>query len=188
MKRIALITLFSTLAIIVSAQYNRSVCGIPYGTSRDVAKKMLEKRFGYAAVTEENGDLSVFEGSAGGINYKFMDFFFTWENGVSKLDGAYFSRPYELSEQQKAIEMRDFIRNVYSGKYYIDDYKNDDGFRCYTFWENKDDFDTANDIAAGCIDGAIGSIGVHKGKGKDGKQRLYLYVRYYSVYDDKDDI
>lgn len=173
-KRLVLIAAILTMMMSGFAQSPvSSVCGIKMGTDKDEAKSILTKRFGYLAVSENEGDLQVYEGSVGGISHTFMTFYFAWVNGKSKFNGAYFSTPYELSRQKDAIDHRELIKSVYEQKYEIFEGKNDDGFKYYLFGKGAD---------------LYGKISVHKGKGKDGKTRLYCDIDYYGPYSSTDDI
>lgn len=156
-----------------------AVCGIKMGTEKSVAKKMLQERFGYASVSDDAGDIFVFNGSAGGIKHKFMTFQFVWIDGSARFNGAIFSTPFELSEQKEAIKNREYLKSLYEQKYILREYKNDDGFKCYCFGESILD-------GLGIVN--LGVIEIHKAKGNDGKSRLYLDVAYFGSYDETDDI
>lgn len=150
-----------------------SVCGIKMGTPKEDAKSMLRDRFGYSAVGEESGNLTVYDGSVGGISHQFMTFYFAWINGKSLFNGALLSTPFELSQQKEAIDHREIIKSVYERKYDIVEYKNDDGFKSYWFEKYGE---------------LCGYTTIQKSKSKDGKTRLYTVVFYYGPYSETDDI
>lgn len=174
-----LIILFAALLTTISgfAQLSElSVCGIKMGTSKDQAKSILKERFGVLSVSEESGNLQVYDGYVGGISHKFMTFYFAWIDGKSMLNGARFSTPYELGQQQDAINHRELIKDIYERKYELSEYKNDDGFKCYYFGETDKIYTT------------YGEIMIHKLKSNDGKTRLYTDVYYFGPYSESEDI
>lgn len=173
-KKYILLLVFLISTVIGSAQTSSfSICGIPMGTEKSEAEKILKERFGLLKVRDDAGDLSILDGQAGGIYHKFMTFNFSWINGKSVLNGATFSTPFELNEQKRTTEFREFIKSVYEKKYRIKEYVNEDGYKCYEF---------------GDIDSFVGNITVHKSKSKDGKTRLFTDIIYYAPYDVTDDI
>lgn len=175
MKRFFLFYAFLLTFILCPAQRSEvSVCGIKMGTNREVAKRILEDRYGRYSVSEESGSLSILNGYAGGLHHKFMTFDFAWINGESKFNGATFSTPYELNEQKLAIEKRELLKSLYEGKYELREKVNDDGFKEYYFGES--------------YYGEYGVITIFKSKSKDGKTRLYVDVYYFGPYNETDDI
>lgn len=173
-KKYILLFIGLLLAFAASAQSSTiSVCGIPMGTEKKAAEKILEERFGYLNVREDSGNLTVYNGYVGGVYHKYMTFFFAWVNGKSIFNGAIFSTAFELNERGKAIEHRDLIKSVYEKKYRMSDYFNSDGFKSYEFWDK---------------DGYIGFITIIKSESNDGKFRLYAKVQYDGIYDETCDI
>lgn len=168
------ILLFFGLILAISAQSSTvSVCGIPMGTEKKAAEKILEERFGSINVREESGNLAVDEGFVGGVHHEFLTFYFSWINGKSILNGAKFSNPFELNEQNKATEYRDYLKSIYAKKYRIREDVNEFGFKVYYF---------------GDIDSFCGIITTYKSKSKDGKTRFYTDVIYFAPYDETCDI
>ena len=174
MKKIILIFIFVLMATLSFARLNElSVCGIKMGTEKEEAKRILRDRFGYLSVEEDAGNISVYDGSVGGISHKFMTFIFTWIDGRSMFNGAIFSTPYEINQQKDAIEHRELLKSVYEKKYDIDSYTNEDGFKTYRFGKEME---------------LYGVITTKKAKGKDGKLRIYTDVYYWGPYDETSDI
>lgn len=175
MKRLLLLFAAILTAISVYAQLSElSVCGIKMGTEREDAKAILESRFGKYSAHDDDGNLIVYGGCVGGINYNSLRFFFAWVNGCPRFDGACLSKHYELSEQSDALKKRDFIKSIYEQKYDIEEHIKDDGFKEYFFYGINND--------------PYGLITVEKSKGKDGKMRIYVSVFYFGIYDQTDDI
>ena len=150
-----------------------SVCGIKMGTPKKTVMSILRERFGRLAVMEISDNLRVIKGNVGGVQHDFITFHFAWIKGISLLNGATFSTPYELYQKKDAICHRDLIKLIYEKKYELLEYINDDGFKSYLFGHNKT---------------AYGEITVVKSEGEDGKVRFYTEIYYYSYFDESGDI
>lgn len=174
-KKLFVFVTLMTIAVSGFAQLSQiSICGIKMGTEKEKAESILVQRFGYNHLHRDSGNLCIANASVGGIFYQYLTFYFVWENGISKFNGASFSSPYELSQQASAIEHRDIIKSIYGRKYYLQEYRNEDGFQSYYFGENDDEI--------------YGCIILSKGIGKDNKKRLYVETIYYGPYDETNDI
>lgn len=169
--------IFITLIIITISGFAQlsqvSVCGIKMGTEKDKAESILKERFGYFSVHRDAGSLCVTNGRVGSVFYEFLTFYFAWENGISKFNGACFSVPYELNQQASAKEKIENIKSFYGRKYYLQEFYNEEGFKSYYFGEN---------------DEVYGCITLSKDVGKDGKTRLYVETMYFGPCDETDDI
>lgn len=175
MKKLLISVILITIAISGFAQLSQiSVCGIKMGTEKDKAESILAQRFGYFYVHRDAGNIYIRHASVGSIFYEHLTFYFAWENGISKFNGACFSIPYELNQQASAIEQRDIIKSIYGRKYYLQEFRNKDGFRSYYFGDNDDEI--------------YGCIILSKGIGEDEKTRLYVETIYYGPYDQTNDI
>lgn len=162
------------LAVIGSVETSAvSVCGIPMGTEKSEAKSILKERFGLTSVHENSGNLEIFGGQAGGIQYDHMIFYFSWINGRPLLNGATFSGIFNLNDKKNALEYRELIKSIYEKKYRIVEYVNEQGYKSYSFGDGDD---------------CLGYITVEKATSNDGKTRLYSKVCYFSPYDITDDI
>lgn len=174
MKKLTFLFAILFLSLSAYAQImNGSVCGIKFGTSREQAKAILEERFGKYEVNDYEGDLMIVDGRVGGINYKFLEFYFAWVDGVPLFNGARFSKPFELNKQKDALEFREYVKEVYDEKYFISEFTTEEGFKSYEF---------------GTPDTLCGNIKVFKGTSKDGKRRIFVDVNYWGPYSAADDI
>lgn len=166
--------LFLLISLTINAQtYCPSICGIKTGTEKNTAKKILIERFGISSVHEDGGNLELRRCSVGGLEYEFLIFYFAWVNGKFLFNDATFYTPFELSEQKEAIKFRELIMSAYSEKYKIFESKNENGFKEYLFGNGNDFY---------------GVISLRRGKGRDGKTRLYVEVSYCGPYSSADDI
>lgn len=150
-----------------------SVCGVRMGTPKATALSILRERFGYAAVSEEGGNIEVANGMIGNIHHDYMTFYFTWTGDESVFNGACLSTPFEISQKKDAIKQREFIKSIYERKYEIKETTNQDGFKTYMFGDSEY---------------LYGAITIDKGRGVDGKIRYYTQVYYFGPYDELDEI
>lgn len=154
--------------------YCQSVLGIPFGSDYLTVKYSLEDRFGKYKVYESSGDLNVYDIQIGGFQFKIGEFSFQRSGSLSYFNFAMFQTHYATSDVEMAENERDWLYSLLKDKYaddYLEEYENDQGFKCYKFGTNPKDESKA-----------LGYITLDRSKGKDGKTRLYLVLRYGPIY------
>lgn len=170
-KKILLNLLF---AIIPLFSYGQSVMGIPFGSSYEETRATLEKRFGKYSVHEDNGDLRIIDFSMGDFKFNFGTFMFQFAGDKTYLNAASFSTLYDKSSADIAKNNRDYLYSLLKDKYadeYLEEFTNEQGFKCYKFGLNPKDPDKV-----------LGLITLERGKGKEGKERLYLNLDYLPIH------
>ena len=176
MKRFIVILL--TLAFIVGCQAQRTrtsvtMCGIKMGTPRNQVKSILVGRFGEDYVDDIANRIEVYNGSSGGITYKYMTFDFVWANGALRLNGGVFQSWFDLTEWEDAFLYRDYIKSIYEKKYKLKEL-DVDGYTWYLF---------------GGQNPPNGAIVVELRRNNEGEQKYYVGVAYFGPYAGlKDDI
>lgn len=168
MKKIILFALFFTCTFLVHAQ---SILGIKVGSSFDVAKNTLEARFGYQLI-KDKGNLSIYDFYMGDFHFDSGTLYFQWEGKTSRLYSADFQTWDSTSNSEAIKKRRDFLKTIIESKYNIYEFKNKQGFLCYEFLGEEVDGITMH-----------GEINLHRGKGKDGTERLHLVLYYYPIAD-----
>lgn len=170
MRKVIIILLFFA-SITASAQ---SVLGIPFGSSYDGVKHMLEERIGEYKVIEDGGSLKVYGISIGGFEFKFGEFNFQYAGNLSYFNAASFQTYYSRNNVDVAKRDRDYLFSLLKNKYkdeYLEEYINEQGFKCYRFGTNpKDEYSS------------LGAIVLQRGKGNDGISRLYLHLVYFPIH------
>lgn len=168
--RILLISIFINIAMAVNAQ---SVLGIPFGSDYTTTKELLAQRFGKYSVHEDNGTLMLYDFRMGDFSFSIGRFIFQYNGSKSYLNSAEFQTHYDASSTSAAKQSRDYLFSLIKPKYeddYIEEYINDDGFKCYRFGINPMDDNRA-----------LGVVALERGKGRDGKERLYLHLIYFPI-------
>ena len=152
----------------------QSVLGIKFGSSYDDVLGYLSQRFGKYNVHKNETGLTVYNCKLGDVSFHLGEFGFQYDNNNSYFNSATFQIHYELSESNAAKDTRDYIFSLLKEKYedeYIEEYTNDEGYKCYKFGVNPFDEDMA-----------LGLITLERAKGKDGKSRLYVLLEYLPIY------
>lgn len=168
MKRMFFVLYLLCLPLYSGAQ---SILGIPFGSSYQTTKECLESRFGSFKVREDGGKLIVLNPIIGDHEFKAADFFFQRQGQATWLSEVFIQTWFDASDVSTAKYLRDELANVLREKYNVNEYTNDTGFKCYGFGVNpKDD------------NKYLGTLGLMKSKGNDGKQRLYLTLSYGPIY------
>lgn len=152
----------------------QSVLGIRFGLSYSVVKRSLEDRFGEFSVHENKGVLKIYDVEVGGFHFKYAEFDFQRNSGLSYFNYASFQTFYSATDIQTARDERDYLYSLLKDKYkndYVEEYINKQGYKCYRFGTDPVDKNKA-----------LGRITLEKSKGKDGKTRLYLLLTYGPIY------
>lgn len=174
MKRILL--LLFALFTCCQVWPQNGVFGIDFGTSKEEAKAMLERRFGEFSVLDCKDYLSISNCKFAGVTFKSLDFNFAYINGESVFNSAIFQTWFDLDEGESAMVLRDHIADQIKQKYYhFETSTNEYGFKQYKFGLNPNDTTKVT-----------GMITVIKGEGNDGVEKLYLIVHYFPYFVDAD--
>lgn len=168
MKRVIMI--YWTFFLFISAQ-SQTILGIPFGSSYSTVKDGLKERFGEINVIEDGGQLTIIKPVIGGHEFSGAELFFQRRGQSSWLNRVFIQKIYPLSDVKYAKQFRDLLAEELKGKYYVEDFIDNDGFKCYGFGTNP-----KND------DEYLGVLSVGKNKGKDGKTRIYLILDYGPIY------
>lgn len=153
------------------ACFSQTILGIKIGESYTNAKKVLEERYSYK-LHEDGGNLVLRDFDMGTFNFKYGTLLFQWSNNEAKFYAAEFQYWKSVRDVEFMKSSREKLKRVIESKYYIYEYKNEQGFRCYDFLG-----ETINDVTI------RGTIDLHRSKGKDGVERLYLILSYYPIAD-----
>ena len=168
LKRI-ITTIVCALCVNVAAYCQYGVLGLRFGSTKEEAMEYFRSRFGYGVAVEDGYKISMNDIRYAGIEFRFLEFRFIWVNNKTYFNSASFGNPIELCDVEAAKTAREIIIEELKKKYtYIEEYVNSDGFKCYKFGENPNN---PNNVT--------GSLVIFKGKGKEGKDRLYLNVNYF---------
>lgn len=151
----------------------QSVLGIPFGSSYDETFSRLVNRYGYSTVHNDSGTIELDNFLMGGFEFHIGTLSFQFDQNRSYLNAASFQRWYELSDVARAKSDRDFLYSLLKDKYDGDakEFTNEDGFKCYKFGTDPKDPSKW-----------FGVIYLCKGKGKDSKERYYLFLDYGPIY------
>lgn len=167
--------LLLVLAIMVPClSFAQSVMGIELGSSYETTKSLLERRFGKSYVFEEQGGLVIYNCKMGDIEFNIGKFFFQYDGDKSYFNEANFTMYSSKDDVQNMKGTRDYLYSLLKDKYkdeYLEEFINDQGFKCYRFGSNPKDKDHV-----------LGGIYLTRDKGEDGIERLYLYLVYLPIY------
>lgn len=144
----------------------QSILGVKVGENYADAKKNLEARFGYR-LTENSGNLTLYDFSMGDFGFNYGTLFFQWNNDTAKFYKAVFQKWMSVGDVESIKRSREVLREKIESKYSIYEFKNNQGFKCYEFLGKETNGVTMH-----------GSIEVCRTKGKDGTERLYLMLFY----------
>lgn len=161
------------IAFIIStiACFSQTILGIKIGESYTNAKNILEERYSYK-LHEDSGNLILYDFDMGEFNFKYGTLYFQWSNNEAKFYAAEFQYWDSVRDVESMKSSRENLRCKIESKYDIYEYKNEQGFICYEFLG-----ETINDVTI------RGSIDLHRYKGKDGVERLYLILSYSPIAD-----
>lgn len=163
MKKVLIIALTIVAAISTSAQ---SILGVKVGENYADAKKHLEERFSYR-LSENSGNLTLYDFSMGDFGFNYGTLFFQWNNDTAQFYKAVFQKWMPIGDVESIKKCREILREKIESKYSVNEFKNNQGFKCYDFIGEE-------------INGVTmyGSIEVRRTKGNDGTERLYLMLFY----------
>ena len=168
MKRflfIVALILASTLSTLA-----QTILGIKVGESYVEAKKILEKRYGYK-LGETNGNLALCNFEVGDIPFQYGVLYFQWSGGTAKFYKAEFQDwTTSISDTETLKSKRDYLVKMLKLKYALFESKNKEGFKCSEFLGEKVDGVTIH-----------GNVTLHRGRGNDEKERLYLILTYEPI-------
>lgn len=172
MKKYLLTIILLSLGCLLTM--GQSVMGIPLGSSYEDTFSALEKRFGYINVHKKNGNLQLYDFYMGDLMFKFGTFFFQYNGNRSYFNAASFSIPYEKKDLDAAKAVREILYNLLKDKYeneYLEEFKNEQGFKCYKFGLNPIDNTKV-----------LGIISIDRANGNDGIERYYLNLDYLPIH------
>ena len=141
---------------------------------RDSVKESLERRYGKYSVFDDNGNLKIYDCTIGDYYFKYADFGFQYGYNGAKFNSARFSHPFDVGQAKIAKTVRDNLFKTLRAKYekeYIEEFVNEDGFKCYKFGLNPVEPDLV-----------LGIISLYKGESKGGKVYLYLDLEYLPIH------
>ncbi len=147
----------------------QSVLGVPFGTSIEEAKSILENRFGSYKVYKHQGGLLVHDVYVEDVEFYSIQFYFQYGNGKSYFNKAILQQHFKISDVKTAKAERDYLASILKKKYspFFVEYTNEQGFKCYGFDSNpKEPLHYS------------GSLILEKSEGNDGVKRLYLMLFY----------
>ena len=167
MKRLA--TLLVIAIITTLSSYSQSILGIDVGESYSSAYKMLRERFGYK-VSENSGNLELSKIEMGNFYFDFGTLYFQWSDNAAKFYRATFQTYSPVTEVESMKQQREVLKDKLESKYSVEEFINDQGFKCYEFLGEETNGVTMH-----------GSIELHRGKGRDNVERLYLMLYYFPI-------
>ena len=153
------------------ACFSQTILGIKIGESYTNAKKVLEERYSYK-LHEDGGNLVLYDFYMGEFNFKYGTLHFQWSNSESKFYEAEFQYWESVRDVESMKSLRENLKRVIESKYDIYEYKNKQGFVCYEFLGER-----INNVTI------RGSIDLHRSKGEDEVERLYLILTYCPIAD-----
>ena len=168
------IVIFFALLIASINANSQSVLGIPFGSKYSVVKKNLEERFGSYHLYEDEGKLIVLPISVGGFDFNGGEFYFQRANGTSYFNSARFDKFFDGNDVKLAERSRDYLYSLLKDKYsndYLEEYENDDGFKCYKFGTNPKN-----------TDNVLGFIRLLRYQKDNGKTGFCLTLEYGPIY------
>lgn len=148
------------------AHYSHSaVWGLKELAPKSEVKKILMDRYGYDNFSDEGDKIVVYNPIVGGEEFNLCELYFVVIDGVPKLNEIIFQAWFTNTTLVK--NKRDRISNNLKEKYGDNmwEYLTPQQFKGYEFGLNDE--------------GNIGHIEIQRTKGKDGKERLYLFLVYH---------
>lgn len=153
-----------------SAWAQNSVFGIEFGTSKDEAKYILQKRFGKINVIDFGEKLELHNVKFAGITFDDIMFEFAYINDCHVLNSASLFKRFDLTDKHNAQVSIDQVVSQMKKKYTVkENGVNELGFCKYFF---------------GTPQRLTGLIGVEKVEGIIDIPGLYLTVVYAKYYED----
>lgn len=171
MKKILLLALFFVATAVVQAQ---TVLGIALGSSYETVKTALEERYGKFNVKEVDGQLKIYGLTMGEFHFDFGTFSFQRKGSQTYFSDAEFQKYYSPTDESIVKGDRDYLYSIIKDKYadeYLEEYVNEQGFKCYKFGLNPRDEDKV-----------LGLIQVFRATSKGGEKHLYLRLEYGPIY------
>lgn len=168
MKRIIFIVAMVSASVTTFAQ---SILGIKVGESYTNAKNALNERYSYK-LTEDSGNLTLSNFEMGDFDFNYGTLYFQWSNNDAKFYKAEFQKWTTINDAEYLKRNRETLVNKLKSKYQIFEFKNNQGYKGYEFLGEE-------------TNGVImhGSIEITRTKGKDGVERVYLFLTYNPVAD-----
>lgn len=161
-----IILLFMMIPMLVHAQ---SILGIQIGENFNDAKRMLKLRYG-DKLSDENGNLTLYDFEMGDFPFKYGTLYFQWENGSTQFYKAMFQTWEPMSNAEALKRDREILKSKLESKYQIYEFQNKQGFKCYEFLGSDTNGVTMH-----------GSIELQRSQGNDGNERLYLFLYYFPI-------
>lgn len=123
MKKVLLFLFLFTSFLQLNAQ--KTICGVPVGSPKDIAKEMLSNKYGnamfedYTSIIYADANL-ITEYSYAGFSWNDLYFSFEYDSkGNSFLDGALLTRYFKKDESEDAIAYFDTVMKELLGKNYL---------------------------------------------------------------------
>lgn len=115
----------------LEAQKVTEICGVKFGTSYEDAKRILENKYGEAEYDYKHSkeSLKFANKTYAGISFDAIFFLFQSDGYRTYMNGCVFAIDANTAEDAK--EKRDGLYNCLSGKYYMDDGIDKNGFKYY---------------------------------------------------------
>ena len=112
----------------LEAQKVTEICGVKFGTSYEDAKRILENKYGEAYKHSKQSIIFKYKNYAG-ISFDRISFLFQSDGYRTYMNGCVFAIDANTAEDAK--EKRDGLYNCLSGKYYMDEEIDKNGFKYY---------------------------------------------------------
>ena len=115
----------------LQAQRVTEICGVKFGTSYEDAKRILENKYGEAEYDYKHSkeSLTFANKTYAGISFDTILFLFQSDGYRTYMNGCVFAIDSNTAEDAK--EKRELLYNRLSGKYYMDDSIDKNGFKYY---------------------------------------------------------
>ena len=115
----------------LEAQRVTEICGVKFGTSYEDAKRILENKYGEAEYDYKHSkeSLTFANKTYAGISFDTILFLFQSDGYRTYMNGCVFAIDSNTAEDAK--EKRELLYNRLSGKYYMDDRIDKNGFKYY---------------------------------------------------------
>lgn len=147
----------------------KTFLGVEELMSKSEAKKILYSAYNPLNVNEEGSDLIVVDPTFAGFTFSLATLYFTPIDGIPRFNGITLQRWFQPTQINEAKGFRDAIMGSIKKKYQEEiyaEFENDEGFKGCEFGTFKD--------------GSLGIVEICRDKGKDGKERLYVFLVYFS--------
>lgn len=165
-KGYVIFVLFMMLPMLTFAQ---SILGVKIGENYTEAMRILRTRF-CGKLSESSGNLVLNDFEMGDFSFKYGTLYFQWENDSGRFYKAIFETWANPSDQDILKCDREILKRKLESKYDIYEFKNAQGFKCYEFLGPDTKGVTMH-----------GSLELERCKGKDGIERLYLFLYYIPI-------